>query len=39
MSSLPTYETLKLSQPVAHVVVVELNRPTKLNALNQQLFE
>ena len=39
MSSLPTYETLKLSQPKAHVTLVELNRPTKLNAMNKQLFE
>jgi len=39
MSSLPTYETLKLSQPKSHVTLVELNRPTKLNAMNKQLFE
>ncbi|CAF4241680.1 unnamed protein product [Rotaria sp. Silwood2] len=39
MSSLPTYETLKLSQPKPHVTVVELNRPTKLNAMNKQLFD
>ncbi|CAF1421266.1 unnamed protein product [Rotaria sordida] len=38
MSSLPTYETLKLSQPKSHVTLVELNRPTKLNAMNKQLF-
>ncbi|CAF3814611.1 unnamed protein product [Rotaria sordida] len=38
MSSLPTYETLKLSQPKPHVTLVELNRPTKLNAMNKQLF-
>ncbi|CAF3814731.1 unnamed protein product [Rotaria sp. Silwood1] len=39
MSSLPTYETLKLSQPKPHVTLVELNRPTKLNAMNKQLFD
>ncbi|CAF4736810.1 unnamed protein product, partial [Rotaria sp. Silwood1] len=39
MSSLPTYETLKLSQPKPYVTLVELNRPTKLNAMNQQLFD
>ncbi|UJR14927.1 hypothetical protein I4U23_001909 [Adineta vaga] len=39
MSSLPTYETLKLTQPQSHVVLVELNRPTKLNAMNKQLFD
>ena len=39
LSSLPTYETLKLSQPKSHVVLVELNRPTKLNAMDKQLFE
>jgi len=39
MSSLPVYETLKLSQPKSHVTLVELNRPTKLNAMNRQLFE
>lgn len=38
-TTLPTYETLKLSQPKAHVTLVELNRPTKLNAMNKQLFE
>ncbi|CAF0858487.1 unnamed protein product [Adineta steineri] len=39
MASLPTYETLKLSQPKPHVTLVELNRPTKLNAMNQKLFD
>ncbi|CAF4963834.1 unnamed protein product, partial [Rotaria sp. Silwood1] len=39
MSSLPTYETLKLSQLKPHVTLVELNRPTKLNAMNKQLFD
>lgn len=39
MSSLPTFETLKLSQPKPHVTLVELNRPTKLNAMNKELFE
>jgi enoyl-CoA hydratase/carnithine racemase len=39
MSSLPTYETLTLSQPKPYVTLVELNRPTKLNAMNKQLFE
>ncbi|CAF3793972.1 unnamed protein product [Rotaria socialis] len=39
MSSLPRYETLKLSQPKPHVTLVELNRPTKLNAMNLQLFD
>ncbi|UJR31754.1 hypothetical protein I4U23_019232 [Adineta vaga] len=38
-SSLPNYETLKLSQPKEHVVLVELNRPSKLNSINKQLFE
>ncbi|CAF1051391.1 unnamed protein product [Adineta ricciae] len=39
LSSLPTYETLKLSQPKSHVILVELNRPTKLNAMDKQLFD
>ncbi|CAF3767105.1 unnamed protein product [Rotaria sp. Silwood1] len=39
MSSLPTYETLKLNQPKPHVTLVELNRPIKLNAVNKQLFD
>ncbi|CAF1274462.1 unnamed protein product [Adineta steineri] len=39
MSSLPTYETLKLSQPKPHVTLVELNRSSKLNAMNKQLFD
>ena len=39
MSSLPNYETLKLSQPKPYVTLVELNRPKKLNAINKQLFE
>ncbi|CAF2139766.1 unnamed protein product [Rotaria magnacalcarata] len=39
LSSLPKYETLKLSQPKPHVTLVELNRPTKLNAMNKELFE
>ena len=38
-ASLPAYETLKLSQPKSHVTLVELNRPTKLNAMNKKLFE
>lgn len=39
MSSLPNYETLKLTQPQSHVTLVELNRPDKHNAMNKQLFE
>ena len=39
MSSLPNFETLKLSQPKPYVTLVELNRPTKLNAMNKQSFE
>ncbi|UJR06960.1 hypothetical protein I4U23_011248 [Adineta vaga] len=39
MSLLLAYETLKVSQPKPHVFLVELNRPTKLNAMNQQLFD
>lgn len=38
-ANLPTYETLKLSQPKPYVTLVELNRPTKLNAMNKQLFD
>jgi delta(3,5)-delta(2,4)-dienoyl-CoA isomerase len=38
-SSLPTFETLKLSQPKPHVTLVELNRPTKLNAMSKELFD
>ena len=38
-SSLPSYQTLKLTYPQPHVILVELNRPTKLNAINKQLFE
>lgn len=39
LSSLSNYETLKVSQPKSHVTLVELNRPTKLNAMNKKLFE
>lgn len=39
MSTLPSYETLKLSQPKSHVTLVELNRTTKLNAMDKKLFE
>ncbi|CAF1547608.1 unnamed protein product [Adineta ricciae] len=38
-SSLPSYQTLKLTYPQPHVVLVELNRPTKLNAINKHLFD
>ncbi|CAF1365551.1 unnamed protein product [Adineta ricciae] len=38
MSSSLVYETLKISQPKPHVFLVELNRPKKLNAMNEQLF-
>jgi len=35
--TLPTYETLKIDSPDAHVLVVSLNRPQVLNALNTQM--
>ena len=39
MSGVSTFQMLKLSQPKPYVTLVELNRPTKLNAMNQQLFK
>jgi len=35
---LSTFETLKLSTPAENVLQVELNRPDKRNAMNQQFF-
>ncbi|CAM9882713.1 unnamed protein product [Lampetra fluviatilis] len=38
MSTLPTYETLRLTKPKEHVVQVEINRPEKRNAMNQAFW-
>jgi len=35
--NLPTYETLALTQPEPHLLVVTLNRPQVLNAINTQM--
>ncbi len=35
--NLPTYETLKLSESAPHVLVVHLNRPEVMNAINTQM--
>ena len=34
MTSLPTFETLRVQKPSEHVVHVELNRPERRNAMN-----
>jgi enoyl-CoA hydratase/carnithine racemase len=36
---LPTFETLALSEPSEHVVVVALNRPGAANAMNTRMME
>jgi len=38
MSSEYTYETLSVTKPSDNVLHVELNRPNKRNAMNQQFF-
>ena len=35
----PTLETVALSRPCEGVVVVTLNRPKKLNAINSTMWE
>eukprot|EP01079_Euglenida_sp_SAG-EU17-18_P002847 gene2847-562_t len=37
-NAIPTFETLRITFPIPHVAVVELNRPTKLNTLNQKMW-
>ena len=37
MSEFPNYETLKIEQPEPHVLLVTLNRPEVLNAINTQM--
>ncbi|KAL0273584.1 UNVERIFIED_CONTAM: hypothetical protein PYX00_006221 [Menopon gallinae] len=38
-STLPNYQTLTLTSPKEYVVHVQLNRPTKLNAINRTMWE
>ena len=37
MTTLKTFETLRLSEPLPHVLLIELNRPEVRNALNTQM--
>ena len=37
MSDFPNYETLKVEQPEPHLLLVTLNRPEVLNAINTQM--
>lgn len=38
MSSTPIFETLQVSVPKPYVYHVELNRPKKVNAINEQMW-
>ena len=39
MSQAYNFETLAVTKPADHVLHVELNRPNKRNAMNQQFFK